>query len=343
MGVQISEIIPKKEIGIGFLSGKEIAIDAYNIFFQFLSTIRRRDTGEPLKDSKGRITSHLTVIFYRSIKLVEKGLKPIYVIDGEPPKWKKRVLRERKATREEAREKWKEAVEKGEKDKIMRYAQNASKVTKEMADEARKLLESMGIPCLQAPSEGEAQAALLVKNGDAYAVGSQDFDSLLFGSERTVRNLSITGKRKLPGKQKWVEINPEIIELDKVLSELDITREQLVMLGILIGTDYNDGGIKGIGPKTGLKLVREKKTLEKIFEDLEWNFEPEPKELFDFFMNPPLKQDYKLDWGEPEREKVMEIMVDEHDFSENRIRNGIKRLLKAHRNGTQFTLNKWTS
>ena len=341
MGVQISGIIPKSEIEIETLSGKKIAIDAYNILFQFLSIIRQRDTGEPLRDSKGRITSHLSGAFYRNIKLLENGIKPIFVIDGPPPSFKMKVLRERDKTRDEAKRKWKDAVEKGEKEKIMTYAQGALKVTKDMVEEAKKLLEAMGIPCIQAPSEGEAQASLLVQNEDAYAVGSQDIDSIMFGAPIMIRNLSITGKRKVPRQQTWIEIKPELIKLEKVLSELELTREQLVVLGILVGTDYNPGGIKGVGPKGALNLVKEKKNLENVLKEIEWNFEIDPQKIYEFFLNPPVKKDYKMEWKEPDKEKLMKIMVDEHEFSEERIEKGVNRLLNVKKSGTQSTLSGW--
>jgi len=341
MGVQISGLIPKIEIEIESLSGKKIAIDAYNILFQFLSIIRQRDTGEPLRDSKGRITSHLSGAFYRNIKLLENGIKPIFVIDGPPPSFKMKVLRERDKVRDEAKRKWKEAVEKGEKEKIMTYAQGALKVTKDMINDATELLDAMGIPCIQAPSEGEAQASLLVQNEDAYAVGSQDIDSIMFGTPKMIRNLSITGKRKIPRQQTWIEIKPELIKLEKVLSDLEITREQLIVLGILVGTDYNSGGIKGIGPKGALKLVKEKKNLENVLKEVEWEFEIDPQKIYDFFLNPPVKEGYKIEWKEPDKEKLMKIMVDEHDFSEERIEKGVNRLLDVKKSGTQSTLSGW--
>ncbi len=341
MGVQISGIIPKTEIELETLSGKKIAIDAYNTLFQFLSIIRHRDTGDPLRDSKGRITSHLSGVFYRTIRLVETGIKPIFVIDGPPPDFKRKTLKERKNARAEAKENWKEAVRRGEKEKIMTYAQSAFEVTVDMVNEAARVLDAMGIPSLHAPSEGEAQAALIVQKGDAYAIGSQDIDSILFGSPRMVRNLSITGKRKIPNQQRWVEIKPELIELDKVLSELELTKEQLILLGILVGTDYNPGGIEGIGPKTGLDLVKEKPSLKGILEGVEWKFDTGPEKIYEFFLNPPVKEEYEIEWKEPNKEKIMKILVDEHDFSEDRIEKGVDRLIDAKKSGTQFTLTEW--
>ena len=234
MGVQISSIIPKKEIELNSLSGKKIAIDAYNTFFQFLSIIRDRDTGEPLRNSKGEITSHISGIFYRSLKHMENGIKPIYVIDGKPPDLKRKTTKERREAREEAKEKWKKAVEEGRKEDIMVYAQSALRVDDEMVETGKELLDAMGIPWVQAPSEGEAQATLIVNNGDAYSVGSQDMDAVMFGSKRLVRNLSSTGKKKLPRQEVWVEVKPELIELEKVYSELGLDKEKLIWMGMLM-------------------------------------------------------------------------------------------------------------
>lgn len=341
MGVQISGILPKIQIELEELSGKKIAIDAYNIIFQFLSIIRQRDTGEPLRDSKGRVTSHLSGLFYRSLRLLEAGVKLIFVFDGEPPEFKKKTIKKREERREESLKKWMKAVEEGKKEDIMVYAQAATKLTDDMIEESQKLLDAMGIPWIQAPSEGEAQASYLVKKGDAYAVGSQDVDSLLFGSPRLIRNLSITGKRKLPRQEKWIEIKPELIELERVLSELNLTREQLIIVGMLVGTDYNPEGIKRIGPKRAIELVKEKKTLNKVLESIEWVSEADPEKIYDFFLNSPISDEYEIEWKDPNKEGIFKLMVDEHDFSEERIQKAVDRLLEIRKSGTQVSLGEW--
>jgi flap endonuclease-1 len=341
MGVQISTIIPKTEIELGDLSGKKVAIDAYNTLFQFLSIIRQRDTGEPLRDSKGRITSHLSGLFYRTIKLIDSGIKPIYVFDGKPPEFKKKTIEVRELAREEARKKWKKAVEEGRKEDIMVYAQGAAKVTVEMIEESKKVLDAMGVPWIQAPSEGEAQCSLICKNQDADYSGSQDYDALLFSSPRLIRNLSITGKRKLPRQEVYIDIKPEIIELDKVLSSLEITKEQLIILGILVGTDYNPQGIKGIGPKTALKMIKEHKTLDKVLEQVEWGFDIDAHKIYEFFLNPPVCNDYEIEWKQPDKDKLMKLMVEEHDFSQERIENTVNKFIETKREGTQSRLGDW--
>jgi flap endonuclease-1 len=223
----------------------------------------------------------------------------------------------------------------------MRYAQGALSLTDDMLEESRKLLDAMGIPWIQAPSEGEAQCAFICRKGDADYSGSQDYDVLLFSSPRLVRNLSITGRRKLPRQEAYIEIKPEIIELEKVLSELGITREQLVIIGILVGTDYNPDGIRGIGPKTALKIVKEKKTLDKILEEIEWTFDIDAHKIYEFFLNPPVSKKYEIEWKEPDKEKTIEFMVEEHDFSKDRIESFVNKLIELKREGTQSSLEAW--
>ncbi|MEM7821421.1 MAG: flap endonuclease-1 [Candidatus Aenigmatarchaeota archaeon] len=339
MGIQLTGIIPKKEIDLNSLSGKKIGIDGYNAAYQFLSIIRQRPTGEFLRDSKGNITSHLSGIFYRTAILIEAGIKPLYVWDGEPPEFKKRVVEERVERREEARKKWMEALEKGEE--AMPYAQAAVMLTKEIIEESKKLLEYMGIPSIQAKSEGEAQLAFLAKKGEIWASASQDWDSILFGSPRLLRNLSITGKRKLPRKEVYIEIKPEIVELDFVLSSLGITREQLVMIGILIGTDYNPGGVEGFGPKKALSLVKECKSLDEILKRIEWKFEVGAEDIYNFFMHPPVNEKYKIQFKEPNKEKIIEFMVEEHDFSRERVEKVVDKLQQSFATGTQASLKGW--
>ena len=341
MGVQIGSIIPKKEIEVKDLVGKKIAIDAFNALYQFLAIVRDKDTGEPLKDSKGRITSHLSGLFYRTVNFIEEGIKTVYVFDGEPPKFKRAVQEKREEVKKEAEEKLKIAIEEGRIEDIMKYAQATARLTKELVEDAKKLLDLMGVPYVQAPSEGEMQAAYMAKKGDVWASASQDYDSLLVGSPRLIRNLNLTGRRKLPNKEVYVEIKPELIELEEVLTTLGITREQLIIIGILVGTDYNPNGIENIGPKKALKLVKEKKTLENILKEIEWKFDVSAQEIYDFFLNPPVTDNYNLVWKEPNEEGLIKFMVEEHNFSEERIRNAIEKVKQATEKQQQKSLSRW--
>ena len=332
MGVNLTELVQTaKPVGFGDLTGKCIAIDAYNTMYQFLSIIRDRFTGKPLRDSKGRVTSHLSGLFYRTARMLEHNIEPVYVFDGKPPAFKKRTTEARNRIREEARKKWQQAVEAKDYEAVRRYSQQAVKLSGDMIEEAKKLLDAMGIPWVQAPSEGEAQAARMVQKGRAWSTGSQDWDSLLFATPRFVKNLTITGRRKVPRKEKYIEIVPELIELDAVLKELGISQDQLIVLGILVGTDYDPGGIKGIGPKKALGLVREHKSLEGALGQVEWAFDVSAEEIFDFFRNPPVEEVGAEDvrQGRLDAGRLKKVMCDEHEFSEARIDSTLKKLEQA--------------
>jgi flap endonuclease-1 len=334
MGVQIAGILPKKEIKLEDLKNRKIAIDAFNWIYQFLSIIRDRETGEPLKDSKGRITSHLSGLFYRTSKLIEAGIKPVYVFDGLSPEFKY-VSSERSNIRREAERKWREAIEKEDFENIRKFAQASSRLTNEMIEQSKNLLDFMGLPHIQALSEGEAQCAHLCKKGLVFATASQDVDSLLFGSPRLIKNLSITGKRRMPKQEEFYYIFPELIELDQIKKELGITREQLIIMGLLIGSDFNPG-IKGIGPKRALELVKKEKTLEKVLKSVEWNIEVPAEVIYDFYLNPPVKE-VDIQFKKIQSDKILKLLVDEHEFSQERIEKVIKTLEKS----TQNSLDSW--
>ena len=329
MGVDLKDIVStsKKPVTLDHFSGKVIAVDAYNALYQFLAIIRG-PTGEPLMDKQGRITSHLSGLLYRTTNMAEKGIRLAYVFDGEPPALKEAEIKRRMKVKEDALVKYEEAVRKGEFEEARRYAQMTARLKDLMVEDAKRLLSSMGVPWVQAPSEGEAQAAYMAAKGDVWAAASQDYDSLLFGAPRLVRNLAITGRRKLPGKEAYVEVQPEIVELQEVLSELSLTREQLVDLGILIGTDFNPEGIKGVGPKTALKLLREHDSLERILPVLkETEFPEHPNTIREIFLRPKITPDYKIEWKEPDFKETILFLCQERDFSEERVKNALERMM----------------
>ncbi len=332
MGVNLRELIPQeavREITLDELKGKLVALDAYNMLYQFLTAIRQPD-GTPLMDSSGRITSHLSGLFYRTINLLEHGIKPIYVFDGVPPSLKEKELERRRRIKEEAEKKYRIAIEKAMYEEAKRYAQISSRLTDDMVADAKRLLDAMGLPYVQAPAEGEAQAAYMARKGDAWAAGSQDYDSLLFGSPRLVRNLGITGKKKLPRKDVYIEIKPEVIEAETLYSKLGINREKLIVIGIMLGTDYNPRGVKGIGPKTALKIIKSYNTAREALKSIPAVEGIDYDRIYEYFLNPKVTDEYRIDWREPDEQKIIEILVEEHDFSQTRVKNAFERLKKAY-------------
>ncbi|MEM4239955.1 MAG: flap endonuclease-1 [Candidatus Woesearchaeota archaeon] len=331
MGVNLRDIVTKKEVTFEELKGKVLAVDGYNILYQFLTTIRTPD-GRPLTDSKGNVTSHLIGLFSRTASFLKQGLRPVFVFDGKVPELKHRELEKRAEAKAEAQKQYEKALSEEDVEAMQKYAARTSRLTKEMVEEAKTLLALMGVPVIQAPSEGDAQAAFLVKNGDAWAVVSQDYDALLHGADRLIQNLSIAGRRKKTRALATVVVKPELIVLKEVLKELGITHDQLIYLSILVGTDYHPGGVKGIGPKKALALVKEQKTAEKIFEAAKWGecCDVSWQEIMKLFKEMPVTKEYKIGFRAPDREGIRKFLVEEHDFSMDRVNKTLSELQEEH-------------
>lgn len=340
MGVDLSPIIGnnKRSITLDALNNKKLAIDGYNALYQFITIIRGED-GSPLMDSKGLITSHLSGLFYRTVNFLEKGIKPVYVFDGTPPELKAKEISERKMTRDGALRLYEEAKVQGNQELMKRYSIRAATLKSYMVNDAKKLLTLMGIPWIQAPSEGEAQAAHLTAKGYTWGSVSQDYDSLLFGSPRLLRNITVSGKRKLPGKNFYIDVSPEIVETEEVLNKLGITREQLVDISIIIGTDFNEG-IKGIGPKTALKLIKQYGRLENVNDIKHTISDDLVSQVRNIFLKPNVVDVEKLEWKNPDEEGIVSFLCSEKNFSEERVKNAINRLKKRPASGA---LDEWFS
>lgn len=341
MGLQISEIITKKELDFKDLKGKTLAVDAFNAIYQFLTTIRQPD-GTPLKDSKDNVTSHLSGLFYRNMNLILQGIKLIYVFDGEPPKLKGKTHEIRREAKEAAKEKYEDAKASENIEEMGKYSRSEVYLDEKKINESKELLEAMGIAVVQAPGEGEAQASLMSQNSDIYAVASQDYDCLMFKAPKLIQNLSLSRKRKTATG--YVDIQPQLIELQSVLTELELNQEQLICIGIICGTDYNPGGIKGLGPKKSLKIVKEYETKEKIFEALETdekfekyevNFEWQP--IYEEIINPNVTKGVQVEFPKINEDKIKEILM-KYEFSESRIDSQLEKLEDLKKAAQQTTL-----
>jgi flap endonuclease-1 len=340
LGVNFKDLIPKTQIKLEDLSGKIIAIDAYNAIYQFLSIIRQPD-GTPLKDSTGKITSHVSGLFYRTINLIEMGIKPIYVFDGISPALKAAETERRKQVKVEAVASYAKAAAKGDKEKMRMYAQVATSMKDYMLTDSKTILELMGLPWIQASSEGEAQAAYMNRKGDADYCASQDYDSLLFGAKKLLRNVTISGRRRR-GKV-MIEVVPEVVELQKTLAECQITYEQLIDVGILIGTDFNPDGVKGIGPKTALKLIKQYGNLDDALPHIEKvTFIDKIPQIREIFLHPKVSDNYKIDWKEPDERGLLDFLCGQKEFGEERIKKALDRMsVGSKKQKGKVSLEKW--
>ncbi len=325
MGVNLSGLTEPRTLELSELSGKRVALDSYNIIYQFLSSIRQPD-GKPLCDSSGRTTSHLTGLLHRTANLVEAGIEPVFVFDGKPHRLKADTLRERTERRDKAEEEYREAVERGDMETARTKAQQTSRMTKEVRETSIELVKYLGFPVVHAPSDGEAQAAYMCRKGDVYAAASQDFDSLLFGTPTLVRNLTMSGRRKIPGKQAYREVKTESISSSEFLETLGITRPQLVDMCILMGTDFNEG-IRGIGPKKALKYIREEGDLEHVLPKIHQEIS-DADEIRHIFLDDGGEDGYDLRPAPIDRDHAVEMLVS-YDFSRDRVNATLDRIEKA--------------
>ena len=326
MGINLRDVlIAHPEEDITAFEGRVLALDAYNAIYQFLSSIRQPD-GTPLMDAQGSVTSHLTGVLYRTSSIMAKGVRMVYVFDGPPHPLKMETLEARREVKRKARKAWEAALAEGDMEGARMKAQQTSVLDRAMVAEAKDLLDAMGVPWVDALGDGEAQASYMSAKGDVWAVASQDYDSLLYGSSLLVRNATLSGRRKLPGRgrREYVQVVPERVDLQENLRAIGLTREQLVDAAILVGTDFNHG-IKGIGPKSAIKLVKANRDLEGVFRAKGEGVE-HADEIRAIFLEPAVTDEYTTTFRKVDEDAVLRMLVDDHQFSESRVRSALRKL-----------------
>ena len=339
MGLDLKSLLIRDKIKLESFTNKIVAIDAYNAIYQFLAIIRGPE-GLHLTDTQGRVTSHITGLLYRNINFLSLGIKPVYVFDGKPPSLKSAEIEHRKQIKKDATVKYERAVSEGKMEDARKFAQQTTSMKDGMVEDSKHLLDLFGIPYIQAPSEGEATAALLTTTGHADVAASQDFDSILFGARKLVRNFTNSGRRKLPNRNTYIEIEPEIIDYNKNLEALGITREQLIDVGILIGTDFNPDGFERVGPKTAIKMIREYGKLEDVTQIQEQLEMIDYNAIRKIFLEPEVARVDKIEFGEVRYDDIINYLSNERSFSRDRVNSSLNRLKKSLEKKSQ-TLEKW--
>ncbi len=339
MGCNLRDLASAQDTTMEAMRGKIVGIDSFLLAFQFLTTIRDRSPtgdGGPLKADNGKVVAHLMGFLARASTLLSKGVKPVFIFDGKHPELKKEEMDARRLVREQAELEWKAALEAGDYATAQKMAQRCVKYTPEMVEESIEMLKLMGIPAFRAAAEGEAQAAVMAANGQLDVVATQDWDALLYGAPIVIRNLTSDGSKRM-GRI----IRAQEIELSQILDDNELSREQLVDLGIMIGTDFHPG-IKGIGPKTGLKLIKEFGTIEAVCEAKGKEIPDRLDEIRHIFHDHPVVEvsDEELQQGSVDVEGLRKFLIDERQFSQKRFDNAIDLLKDAGlvRDGGQTSL-----
>ncbi len=318
MGCNLRDLAPARPIDLSDLSGQRVAVDVFLNAYQFITSMTGED-GKPLS-YKGKPVSHLMGFLDRASIMVSEGIDPVFIFDGKPHNLKRETLDGRKERKVEAVEKWEAAVREGDMAAAKKLGPQTAEYNREMVAETKRLFDCMGLTWLEAPMEAEGASAVRCKRGEVGAVASQDWDTLLYGSPVMVRNLTAHGTRKF-GRV----MQAERIVLSEMLGELGITHEQLVDLGIMIGTDFHPG-FKGIGPKTGLKLIREHGNLEAVAEVKGHEVPENISEIRSLFLEHPVGPDPLPESTKAVEEDMRGFLQDEMGFSEQRMRRALDRL-----------------
>ncbi len=328
MGVNLTPVVVRHETSLEALRGRTVAVDGNLELYQFLSIMRTRD-GRPLMDSHGRVTSHLNGLMFRTTRfLADYAIHPVFVFDGPPPDLKRTEIEKRRAARARAQQEYEAAVASGDATRAWSKAVSSTRLTRAMIEDAKTLLSFLGIPCIQAPSEGEAQAAYLAQRGDVWAASSKDYDAMLFGTPRLIRFLAVSSTEFLPTRGRSRAVPPEILDLEENLRTLGVTREQLVDVAILVGTDFN-GGVKGVGPKTAVKRIREWGSLDRAPAEVREQIPEDVDAIRAFFLHPPVESHVDLRGRPPQPEAVRRFLCDEREFSRERIDAALGRLRRS--------------
>ena len=330
MGVLLTPIVVKDTITLADLRGKQLAVDANGELYQFLALIRLPD-GTPLRDSQGKITSHLSGLFFRTTRLMaDFDMRLVFVFDGRPPVEKTAEITRRRAVRERYEVEAAAARDAGDFARAYSKSTMTSRLTADMIAEAKELLRLMGLPVVQAPSEAEAQAAHMARRGDVWAAASKDYDALLFGAPRLVRFLTISGREFLPSQRTSRPITPELIDVQRMLDELGITRAQLIDLGLLVGTDFHPG-VSGIGPKKALALVKRHGAIEHMPSKVADAFAADLNRLRQIYLEPQVHDDYRVEFDRCDVDGVVHFLCDEHAFGRDRVMAALERAFGAQK------------
>ncbi|XP_071823478.1 flap endonuclease 1-like [Apostichopus japonicus] len=316
--------------------GRKIAIDASMCIYQFLIAVR--SDGAQLANEDGEVTSHLVGLFYRTIRMIDNGIKPAYVFDGKPPDLKSGELVKRKERRQEAEKELEKAKEAGDTENVQKFERRLVRATPQHNEDCKKLLKLMGIPYVEAPGEAEAQCVALVNGDKVYGVGTEDMDALTFGTKVMLRHLTASEAKKLPVQE---------YSFNKVLEGLNLSHEEFIDLCILMGCDYC-GTIRGIGPKRAIELIQKYKNIEAVLENIDQKKYPPPegwlfKQARELFKHPDVTpaEDIELKWIDPDEEGVVDFMCKRFGFNEERIRNGCQKLKKGRKGATQGRLDSF--
>jgi len=340
LGVLLTPILKREQTSLKALKGRSFAIDASIELHRFLALIRKPD-GALFTDQSEHVTSHLIgLLSWTSRLITEYSMSLIFVFDGPPNPMKQKTMEARRRARQKAEVEYSEAATRGDYSRAWSKAVMTGRVTGEVLSDAKRMLTLMGVPWLEAIDDAEAQASYMAAKGAVWAVGSKDYDSLLYGTPILARYLSIAGQEFLPSQRRMRRLVPELVKLSENLEELGITREQLVDLAILVGTDFSEG-VRGIGPKRALSIVRRYGSLEHLPDETRRQLPADLDDIRNLFLHPNVLEAYSLEAPPPPNpEGLVTFLVRERAFSQDRVTRVAERLVYVYKH-RESGLAKW--
>ena len=339
MGVKIQDLIIRTPLEISQLAGKTMAIDGPNIIFSLFSFSYKNqqfDLTNTMTDRTQRVISHLYGLLYRVNFFYHKKILPLFCFDGRVSDLKRMITKDQLQDFRVTRQWYQEAMAQGNLKRAREIALGKEFLWSNIIDESKQLLNALGVPYIDSPASAESQCAYLVNSQIVQYANSQDFDSLLFGCPRTIQNLSKSLKRKVQGKWIYTKVTPYLVDLHSILQTLQLDQFQLVDLALLIGTDYNSG-VKNIGPKTALFLIKKYHSLEEFMrsEKQKYDFSHLTQEIIDrvrkIFLFPDVLETIgSLQWELPNKGKVIELLCEDHRLNKERVENNLKKVIQNY-------------
>ncbi|ELZ08969.1 flap endonuclease-1 [Natrialba aegyptia] len=302
-----------------------VAVDAHNWLYRYLTTTVKWTNSAKYTTGDGTEVANLVGIVQGLPKFFENDVTPVMVFDGGPSELKEDEIESRRDQRRTYEEQLETAREEGDEVAIAQLESRTQRLTPTIQETSRELLELLDVPIVEAPAEGEAQAAHMARRGDADYVGSEDYDALLFGAPLTLRQLTSKG-------------DPERMDLQATLDHHGLTLEQLIDAAILIGTDFNEG-VSGIGPKTAIAEITEHGDLWGVLEARgdSIRYGDRVRELF---REPNVTDDYEFSTTlDPDLDAAREYVTDEWGVDPGEIERGFERIEESV---TQTGLDRWT-
>lgn len=321
----IRQLAVLEDVEFDALAGSVVAVDAHNWLYRYLTTTVKFTRDGAYTTADGTKVANLIGVVQGLPKFFEHDITPVFVFDGGATDLKDEEIADRREQREEYEEQLEEAKEAGDRTRIAVLQSRTQRLTATIQETTRGLLERLDVPVIEAPAEGEAQAAHMARRGDVDYVGTEDYDALLLGAPFTLRQLTSKG-------------SPELMDFDATLRQHDLTWEQLVDVGLLMGTDFNDG-IAGIGPKTAVKLVREHGDLWGVF-DAEDIYIEHADVIRGLFLEPDVTDDYEFDPDiDPDMDAAKAYVTDEWEVADDEVERGFERIEESL---VQTGLDRWT-